>query len=309
MIDNNPYVKEYIHRINKVIDFVERNLDKEIRLEKIADIASFSPFHFHRIFTAMMGETPNGFIKRKRIEKAASMLINNLDVSITDITYTCGFGSTSSFCKAFKDHYKINTKEFRKKYNVHYSKNGQSNSKNDQSNQISDSYLWHIKNQNQKIIMETIIQVTNMPELDVLYCRHMGQFDQIGKAYNKLFNWAGPRGLLDFPETKTLTVYHDDPSVTQIENVRQSACITVNHDVKSEGEIGKMKVPGGNYAIGRFEINDKEFNQAWDTMCIWLTESGYQPADGYPYELYHNDHTQHPERKFILDICIPVKPL
>jgi len=42
-------------------------------------------------------------------------------------------------------------------------------------------------------------------------------------------------------------------------------------------------------------------------MCRWVAQSGYQPADASPYELYHNNHEEHPEKKFIVDICIPVK--
>ncbi|MFW6232438.1 MAG: AraC family transcriptional regulator, partial [Bacteroidota bacterium] len=88
-----------------------------------------------------------------------------------------------------------------------------------------------------------------------------------------------------------------------------SACITLENEIKPEGEIGVMKVPGGRYAVGRFEIKPEGFTASWDSMCHWLAQSGYQPADSWPYELYHNDHTKHPEGKFILDICIPVKAL
>lgn len=70
-----------------------------------------------------------------------------------------------------------------------------------------------------------------------------------------------------------------------------------------------MIVEGGKYAVGHFEITVTEFEQAWNTMCLWFTENGYQPGNGSTYELYYNDHNEHPEKKFILDICIPVRPL
>ena len=76
--------------------------------------------------------------------------------------------------------------------------------------------------------MEKHIAVKDMPAMDLIYCRHVGHFDQIGGAFEKLFKWAGPRGLLRFPNTKTVTVYHDDPKVVEMEKVRQSACITVD---------------------------------------------------------------------------------
>jgi len=114
--------------------------------------------------------------------------------------------------------------------------------------------------------------------------------------------------LLKSPETKTVTVYLDDPSVTVIEKVRQDACITVNEDVKVEGEIGKATIPAAKCAVGRFQIDAKGFEKAWNTICSWMTESGYQP-DGNPYELYHNSLEEDVIQKFDLEICIPVKPL
>lgn len=92
--------------------------------------------------------------------------------------------------------------------------------------------------------METTINVQEKPEIQVIYCRHTGAFNQIGNAYEKLMRWAGPRGLIG-PDTHGITVYHDDPSVTEIEKVRQSACIPVHREVKVEGEIGKMTLPAG----------------------------------------------------------------
>ena len=63
------------------------------------------------------------------------------------------------------------------------------------------------------------------------------------------------------------------------------------------------------HIVGHFEQGMDEFQKAWNTMCHWFTESGYQQGDGCTYELYHNDYTTHPEKKHIVDICIPVKPL
>ncbi|RPH34310.1 MAG: GyrI-like domain-containing protein [Bacteroidales bacterium] len=157
--------------------------------------------------------------------------------------------------------------------------------------------------------MNKKIEIKEMPAMNLVYCRHMGDFSKIGEAYGKLMQWAGPRGLLNHPYLKTVTVYHDDPNVTKIENVRQSACITVDNPVKTEGEFGNLTIPAGKYVVGSFEIDATQFTDSWNSVCVWLSESGYQPDDRNSYELYHNNHEEHPEKKFILDICIPVKPM
>lgn len=302
------YRKEYISRINRVIDYIDNNIEKELSLEILASEACFSPFHFHRIFSAFVGETLNNYTKRIRLEKCASTILNDEETPISEIAFKYGFNSISVFSRSFKDYFDISASELREQNKV--SKISKLNSKNNKPSPIAELYLRDINQiDKRRYFMKAKIEVKEMPGLNLIYVRHTGAFDQIETAYEKLFSWAGSRGLLKFPETKTVSVYHDDPKVTDMEKVRQSACITVDKEVKAEGEIGKMSIDAGKYAVGRFEITEMGFTDAWDTMCHWLSESGYQPDDGLPYELYHNDHTQHPEHKFILDICIPVKPL
>ncbi|MDH8702510.1 AraC family transcriptional regulator [Dysgonomonadaceae bacterium PH5-43] len=196
-----------------------------------------------------------------------------------------------------------------------YSQNGKLFSKNEQmlrknlKSDIGENADLCIVESNQFYFMKANIEVKEMPEMKAVYVRHIGAFNQIGQAYEKLFKWAYPRGLYTPNVSKSASVTHDDPSVTELEKVRQSACIIIEEDVKVDGEIGKLTIPGGKYAVGHFELGFADFEKAWNSMCNWFVESGYQQGDGCTYELYHNDYTTHPEQKHIVDICIPVKPL
>ncbi|MEZ5072524.1 MAG: AraC family transcriptional regulator [Bacteroidales bacterium] len=301
---------EYLRRINRVIDYIDERLDENIPLEKLAEVACFSPFHFHRIWRAMTGETLHNFVKRIRLQNAGRMLLSDPARPVAEIATLCGFNSSAVFCRSFKTHYGMSTGEFRQHHGVWDRKMDQSTGKESQSwlpppLYISDELL----NQMRNVHMEKHIEVKTMPAMDLVYCRHTGAFDQIGGAFEKLMKWAGPRGLLRFPETKTVTVYHDDPKVTDPEKVRQSACITVEPGVRTEGEFGNMHVPGGTYVVGHFSIKPHQFTDAWDAVCLWLADSGYQPADGYPYEFYPEEHTQDIPPTFTVDICVPVKAL
>ena len=105
--------EEYISRINRVIDYIEKNIDKDLSLEKLAGVAYFSRFHFHRIFRAMVGETLNQFIQRVRVEKAASLLIINPKKSITEIAFECGFSGSATFARAFRETFHMSASKWR----------------------------------------------------------------------------------------------------------------------------------------------------------------------------------------------------
>ena len=95
--ENTQRQAQYIARINRVIDHIEETLGDELRLKNLARVARFSPFHFHRIFSARVGETLNHFIQRIRIEKAASNLVGNPKQSITTVAIDGGFSSSATF--------------------------------------------------------------------------------------------------------------------------------------------------------------------------------------------------------------------
>ena len=154
------------------------------------------------------------------------------------------------------------------------------------------------------------IKVKELPELEVAYVRHVGPFQGVAGAFEKLMRWAGPRRLINFPETKLLAVYHDNPDITETDKLRSSACLTIPKNTRVEGEVGKMTIPGGLFAVARFEISQGEFGDAWNAlMRDWLPGSGCQPDDRMCYEIYLNDPKEHPQRKFIIEICEPIKPL
>lgn len=105
---------EYRSRINRVMHYIDMHLDQTLELKDIAEIANFSPYHFHRTFTFLIGETPIDYIQRLRIEKAASKLLQESPQPIAEIAYSCGFGSISLFNKIFKRYFGITPTQFRK---------------------------------------------------------------------------------------------------------------------------------------------------------------------------------------------------
>lgn len=319
---NKNIINEYVHRINRVLDYIDNNIKKNLTVEELADVANFSCFHFQRIFGIMMHETLYQYIQRLRLEKAAQVLLNNPKCSITEIALEYGFSSSSTFARAFKEKYKMSASEWRIKSTNCKTESTSSNifSNFRKDYEISSYYfdnvfskqIWRIKMK--QSLLETEVRVEDVPEFHVAYIRNIGPYKGdvklFEKLFTKLFNWAGPRELLRFPETKVLSIYHDGPEITAEENLRLSVAISVPADTQVEGEVGKMVVQGGKYAIGKFEITVDQYQEAWDMICgVWLPNSGYQPDDKPCYELMLNDPETHPEHKHIIEIFVPVKPL
>lgn len=75
--------KEYKKRIDRGIQYIEVNLKNRISLAEVAHVSNFSAYHFHRIFTGIVGETVNDYIVRRRLERAVNLLIFKTDLSIT----------------------------------------------------------------------------------------------------------------------------------------------------------------------------------------------------------------------------------
>jgi AraC family transcriptional regulator len=153
-------------------------------------------------------------------------------------------------------------------------------------------------------------EVKELPERFVACIRHVGPYQEIGKAIEKIFQWAGPKGLIQFPKTVSLAVYHDNPETVDPSELRSDACLTVPEGTEVDGDVNTMRIPGGLFAVAHVEIDPSEYGEAWDRLVSdWMPENGYSPdTERMCYELYLNDPDQHPEGKHIVDICEPVKP-
>lgn len=109
---------EYRERINRVIRYMHEHLDDPMNLNVLASVAGFSPYHFHRIFAAFVGEPVGEYIRRMRLERAAHQLRDS-DLAVTQIALDAGYETPSAFTKAFKVHFGISPTEFRTTRGVH----------------------------------------------------------------------------------------------------------------------------------------------------------------------------------------------
>ncbi len=303
----------YISKINRTFDYIELNITNQITLDQLATVAQISKFHFNRIFHLIVGETPFQFILRLRIEKAASRLLSNKKISISEVAFRCGFSDISVFSRNFKKQYEISASQFRS-VNFKNSNLSQTNSNTEQEDHMPGTYFCPERQSikwRTNMILNKSIEVKELPATTVAYIRNMGPWNGDREAYqklrDKLFAWAGARDLMFGKDFKYLILYHDDPNVALSDKLRMSLCITVPPETKVDGVIGKMEIEAAKYAISRFELTAQDFQKAWEWLYRqWLPGSGYQLDDKPYYETYPEEPKG---EKFVVDFCIPVKPL
>jgi AraC family transcriptional regulator len=299
MNDSEKSRAEYTSRINRSLDYIESHLADEIRLDDIASAAAFSPFHFHRIFSAMMGETPDDYLRRVRLESAANLLIKCPTLSVTEIAMRNGFSTPSHFSSSFRKHFSVPPTEWRN------SEKSRIKSKNMKAGKcpIADSAF----REDGKNLVFTVREV---PAIRVAFVRHLYGYNRlIGNAYTKLARWLKDHDLLD-GQNRIIGIPLDNPGITDPEKCRYYAAISVPRDFSPSGEIGKLDIEGGLHAVVRFEGRSSQLRDFHIKVYGKLFPgSGYEPTDRPNYSVYLNRPTIESDRFHIFDKYFPVRKL
>lgn len=276
----------YHERILKVLLYIQNNLYESLSLEKLADVACFSPYHFHRIFRGMVGETLAEHVRRLRLERAAQQL-NQTGRSVTDLAFEAGYETVESFTRAFKARFGVVPSEYKKA-------NGQ-------------QVVSKLPDLEQKGELAMDVQIKKIPPRQVIFVRHIGPYTECGKAWEKLCLWAGPKGFLQ-PGIEFIGLCYDDPDITPAEKIRYDACITAEGNIETEGEIGVQTVAGGLYAMTTHHGSYSKLSETYAALCgQWVPQNGYEIRSLPSLEIYLNSPEDTPEDELLTDVHIPIE--
>jgi AraC family transcriptional regulator len=110
-------MNNYQKSIDKVLTYIDANLNEKQELDKLAAIANLSKFHFHRIMKAFLDETLGNYINRLRLETAVKLLRYSFQ-PINEIAYQVGYETLSAFNKGFKKMFGVSPTSIRKNKNL-----------------------------------------------------------------------------------------------------------------------------------------------------------------------------------------------
>ena len=152
------------------------------------------------------------------------------------------------------------------------------------------------------------VEIKQLPALRVAAVRHIGPYNEIGKAFDRLGQIAGPAGLITPPATEMLALFHDDPDSTPLDQLKSDAGITVPADATLPAGLTEQHVPAGTYASAIHVGSYEHLPDAWARLkSEWLPASGRRPdRSGPSYEVYLNNPMTTPKEELRTEIRMPV---
>jgi AraC family transcriptional regulator len=289
---------EYAQRINRVIDYLRGNLDRQVKLKELARVACLSEFHFHRIFGAVSGETLNNFTNRLRLEKAARLLRYS-DQSVTDVAFDCGFSSSATFSRAFRSGYDTSPSQFRKSGKI-------KKSKICKELFPEDEYGLAMSAEEKRAAFP--VELIDIPERQVAYIRVTNAFemDRVLGAVKAMIEWAKSQDIFSQGILFGMTV--DDPHVTPKHLYRYEVCLASSSFFECREGMSKLKMPAMRYAVIKVSGDIHKVATAWDYLYRdWLINSAYEPEHAPALEVFMDKESATDWSHFELELCLPVR--
>jgi len=296
-----PASADYVERVNRAIDHAVANLATGLRLDDLARVAHFSPFHFHRVFSAIVGETPARFVKRLRLERALMIMAHDPARSLTSVALDCGFASSADFSRAFKQHYGEPPSAFDVKA-WRASRRGELR----RLVESGDASLRVEKLPEGANPDGFVAEVRELPARTMAYLRVLDPFRErvVEEAAERLVAWAERAGVADNPWYGYMW---EDPEVVPLTDCRYDVAVEAP-GVIPEGEVGRAEFPPMRVAQltirGGIDLEMRALDWLYGT---WLPRSPYVPDDQPCFEAWLGRPFEHGLEHFELMLHLPVR--
>ena len=290
-------LQDYKRRILRVLVHIQQHLDEPMPLEQLAGVACFSPYHFHRVFTGMVGESVREYVRRLRLERAAGQLKLG-SASIVDIALRAGYDSHEAFTRSFKTVFGAAPSKFRLARQLDLAK-APSGIHFDKP--ISVRFRTLHRGGNMKV------EIKRLKPMRVAFMRHVGPYGDVGKTWDQFLTVMGKEGYLG-GNPLMLGSCHDDPEVTPPAKLRYDACLTVGEDFSPRGDVGVQTVAGGAYAVTTHTGPYDQLGRAYaEFLGQWLPRSGRELRDAPCFEVYLNAPESTAPEELLTDIYAPLR--
>lgn len=264
---------------------IRLNLSGDLSLDRLADVAALSRFHFHRVFAAMTGETVAEAVRRARLNRAAQLL-SATTRPVPMITGEIGYPNLDSFTRACRDAFGQTPAQIR-------------------AAAIMPRPLLPAK---KGVLPMHNVSIQHLPTVRIAALPHTGPYVGIGQTFGRLWQLAMAGGLVPHVTGPAIAFYHDDPQDTPASELRAHAGLIVSEAATLPPEFDELIRPAGRHAVLHLKGPYTGIPAAWSWLYgDWLPQSGEDPADRAPFELYPNGPDNTPPADLITEICVPLR--
>jgi AraC family transcriptional regulator len=295
-----PRDNHYQQCINAAIDYIRQNLTGDLSLQTLADHAGFSRFHFHRIFSSLMGETLADFVARVRLERAVALMKADRALLVSDAAFAVGYTALASFSRAFRRRYGMNASVWDRREPLKVRKNGQT----------LEGFPVYTEEMLSDLSPDLPVTVKPFPATSIAYIRVTNSYqpDRVMAAVERLSAWVGARGI-DPLGCTAVGMSQDDPDVTPLELCEYDVCLSVPQDVRGSGEVQTRTLPACVLAAIHVQGDIFAVDRAWQFLYrFWLPRSRYLPDNLPAVEIYRRQPAEIGWEVFDMEAALPIVP-
>jgi AraC family transcriptional regulator len=283
---------DFHDRIERIVEYLNQQVESTLSLHELAQIAGISPFHFHRVYRAVTGETPFGTVRRLRMLRAL-ILLRDTERTVTDIAFDVGFESSQAFSRVFKTTVGCSAREARQ-----------------DPARIQSALDELSRGPGHATPVEIDVRLVSVEPFKVIASRQEGPPESLFAAYGELFEWAEEnleienfRGIYGIPV--------DDPRETAMEasgdGPRFDCCFDFGPSADGGTRFEQAELGGGLYAVARHVGPYEGLDEKYDALYgSWLSSSDFELRGVPSYNHYLADPESVPEEEWETDIYIPV---
>ncbi|CAH1673847.1 AraC family transcriptional regulator [Chelatococcus asaccharovorans] len=288
-------LRTYHARMRRVLDHIDRHLDRDLDLESVSGIAAFSKFHFHRQFVATFGLSVHRYVQLARMKRASYRLAYSDAQSVTDIAMDAGYEAPDAFARAFRQRFGQSPSSFRKS---------------------PDWETWlaafgPLENARSKLMQTTFtamdVTIRDVPPTPVAIFEHRGDPATLGATIQRFIAWRKAAGL--HPKTNpTFNVWRSERCPEQPADYSVDLCVGTDQPIEPNSEVKAGEIPGGRCAVLRVVGNTHNLEPAALYLYRdWLPASGEEVRDFPIYCQRLSFFPEVPEHETVAELFLPLK--
>ncbi|MFZ5749386.1 MAG: AraC family transcriptional regulator [Pseudomonadota bacterium] len=287
--------ERYRYRMQRVLDHIDCHLDEPLDLDRLAGVAAFSKFHFHRQFTAMFGLSVQRYVQLLRLKRASWRLAFRAGDSVTDIGLDAGYAATESFSRAFRQQFGQAPSDFRDAPEWEFWLATLGALTPARTLQMTDQFD------------PDTIDIVDFPATPVAVMEHRGDPARLGDTIRRFIDWRIRNGVRA-ATSATYTVFLTDPDAVAPEDYRIDLCAATSRAFEDrDAGIAMGLIPAGRCAVLRVTGASDDLRGA--AMCLyrdWLPDSGEEARDFPLFAQRVCFFPDVPEHEAVTDLFLPL---